>query len=144
VWTIPGRGKGGGEDHRIPLTPAAIALMGAPGKADALVFPGRKGKPLRDMAIRSLLKRMGHVGHDHVTPHGFRSTFRDWAGETTNHPREVAERALAHKLEDKAEASYARGDLFQKRRVLMADWANYACGVKGTLTVLRQPAAMHA
>jgi integrase len=60
-----------------------------------------------------------------ATVHGFRSTFRDWAGETTSHPREVIEAALAHKLRDKAEAAYARGDLFQKRRKLMEDWADY-------------------
>jgi integrase len=75
------------------------------------------------MTLAAVLKRMKR---EDLTVHGFRSTFRDWAGETTSHPREVIEAALAHRLKDKAEASYARGDLFQKRRKLMQDWADFA------------------
>jgi integrase len=76
------------------------------------------------MTMAAVLKRMGVK----CTVHGFRSTFRDWAGETTAHPREVIEHALAHQLRDKAEASYARGTLLQKRRELMTDWAAYVTG----------------
>ncbi len=85
------------------------------------------------MAGLMLLKRMGRAD---LTVHGFRSAFRDWAGESTNHPREVIEHALAHQLKDKAEASYARGTLFEKRRVLMADWAAHCAVVAAPAAVL--------
>ena len=89
------------------------------------MFPGQKpGKPLSNMAMLALLRR---VGRGDLTTHGFRSTFRDWCAEATNYPREVAEAALAHTLGDKVEAAYRRGDLMEKRRRLMADWAEY-CG----------------
>ena len=92
------------------------------------MFPGaRKGKPLSNAAMSELLK--GMIGTKGATVHGFRSTFRDWAGETTAHPREVIEHALAHQLADKAEAAYQRGDLLAKRTRLMADWAKY-CATK--------------
>ena len=119
VWTVPpARMKGG---HRVPLVPAALDLLGEPGAADALVFPSptKAGAPLSDMTLTAVLKRMGRGD---LTAHGFRSTFRDRAGETTAHPREVIEAALAHRLKDRAEAAYARGDLFVKRRALMAEW----------------------
>lgn len=77
---------------------------------------------MSDMALLSVLKRMGH---NKLTQHGFRSTFRDWAGETTAYPREVIEHALAHQLKDKAEAAYQRGDLLAKRSCLMTDWGKY-------------------
>jgi integrase len=83
---------------------------------------GRAGRPLSNMAMMMLLRRMKR---DDVTVHGMRSAFRDWCAETTNHPREVAEQALAHVLGDKVEAAYRRGDLFEKRRSLMQDWANF-------------------
>ncbi len=86
-----------------------------------LLFPNTKGTALSDMTLTAVLRRMGCP----VTAHGFRSTFRDWAGETTAYPREVIEHALAHQLKDKAEAAYARGTLFDKRRSLMADWAQF-------------------
>jgi integrase len=123
VWTVPPDRIKAGREHRVPLQPAAIALLGDPGEPDELVFPSpiKAGKPLSDATLAAVLERMG-VG---VTVHGFRSTFRDWAGETTAHAREVVEAALAHRLKDKAEAAYARGDLFQKRRKLMQDWADY-------------------
>ena len=89
------------------------------------IFPshGKKDRSLSDMALTAVLKR---CGYGNVTAHGFRSTFRDWAGETTNHPREVIEAALAHRLKDKAEAAYARGDLFAKRRKLMEEWEGFS------------------
>jgi integrase len=80
---------------------------------------------MSDMTLAAVLRRMGRSD---LTVHGFRSTFRDWAGEATGHPREVIEAALAHRLKDKAEAAYARGDLFEKRRRLMTDWADYLAG----------------
>ena len=115
VWTVPASRIKAGREHRVPLEPAAIALLGEPGEPDELVFPSpvKAGKPLSDAALAAVLERMGY---DNITVHGFRSTFRDWAGETTSHAREVIETALAHKLKDKAEAAYARGDLFRKRR----------------------------
>ena len=90
--------------------------------------PSDPSKPLSDMALKAVLRRMGRGD---LTVHGFRSTFRDWAGETTAHPREVIEAALAHRLKDKAEAAYARGDLFVKRRKLMEDWAAFLAKVPG-------------
>jgi integrase len=85
------------------------------------VFPGgRRGRPLSNMALLKTLRRMGRGD---LTTHGFRSTFRDWAAETTSHPSEVVEMALAHAVGDKVEAAYRRGDLFDKRRALMEDWA---------------------
>ena len=125
VWTVPGTRMKAGKDHRVPLSGAALALLGEPDEPSALVFPSptKPESPLSDMTLAAVLKRMKRGD---LTVHGFRSTFRDWAGETTSHPREVIEAALAHRLKDKAEASYARGDLFQKRRKLMQDWADFA------------------
>ena len=112
VWTVPAGRIKAGREHRVPLEAAAIALLGEPDEADQLVFPSpmKAGKPLSDATLGAVLDRMGYT----ATAHGFRSTFRDWAGESTTHPREVIEAALAHRLKDKAEAAYARGDLFQE------------------------------
>jgi len=123
--TIPGERMKAGREHVVPLSDAALSVlqtMQAEGKGGEWVFPGRKGGPISNMAGLKLLQRMGRAD---LTVHGFRSTFRDWAGESTAHPREVIEHALAHQLKDKAEAAYQRGSLFAKRRVLMADWAAY-------------------
>jgi integrase len=124
VWTIPAGRMKGGKEHRVPLVPAALELLGMPGGPNSLVFPSPSDpdRPLSDMTLAAVLKRMGR---DNLTVHGFCSSFRDWAGEATAHPREVIEAALAHRLQDKAEAAYARGDLFAKRRRLMADWAAF-------------------
>jgi integrase len=121
VWTIPGERMKAGVEHRVPLTDRCIEILGEPG--DGLVFPGPRGQ-LSNMALLSVLARMGR---DDITVHGFRSTFRDWAAEATDHPREVAEMALAHAIGSKVEAAYRRGDLFEKRRRLMDDWATH-CG----------------
>ena len=123
VWTIPEQRMKAGREHRIPLSDAAVRLLRALPriKDSALLFPNTKGAALSDMTLTAVLRRMGCP----VTAHGFRSTFRDWAGETTAYPREVIEHALAHQLKDKAEAAYARGTLFDKRRNLMADWAQF-------------------
>lgn len=127
VWTIPSDRMKAKKEHRIPLSAPALELLNAlPRIAGTdLLFPSAKNTPLSDMTLTAVLKRMGQS----VTAHGFRSTFRDWAGETTAYPREVIEHALAHQLKDKAEAAYARGSLFDKRRRLMADWAKHCATV---------------
>jgi integrase len=125
VWTVPASRMKGGREHRVPLSPPAISVlkeMQTRHHGD-LVFPGnRRGKSLSNMAMLMVLRRMDRAD---LTAHGFRSTFRDWAAECTNFPREVAEAALAHLVGDKVEAAYRRGDLFEKRRRLMDAWAAY-------------------
>ncbi len=128
VWTIPAGRMKAAKEHRVPLTDAALALIGNRAKGtpdDALIFgsEAKPGKPISDMSMTTVLRRMER---DDITVHGFRSTFRDWAGETTGFPREVIETALAHGIKDKAEAAYARSDLFDKRRLLMEAWASIA------------------
>lgn len=124
VWIIPAERMKAEKEHRVPLSPRAIEILEevrqfAPGPH---VFQGLKeGKSLSNTALLAVLKRM----ECDVTSHGFRSTFRDWAAERTNFPREVAEAALAHTLKDKVEAAYRRGDLFEKRRRLMVAWAEF-------------------
>jgi integrase len=124
VWEIPAARMKAGKDHRVPLSDRAVEIIQAlPRMANNdLVFPAPRGGVLSDMTLGAVLKRMNR---NDVTAHGFRSTFRDWAGETTAYPREVIEHALAHQLRDRAEAAYARGTLFNKRRGLMDDWAAY-------------------
>jgi len=124
VWTIPPARMKSAKEHRVPLSAAAMAQLPEPGDPEALVFPSVKDprRPISDMTLSAVLKRLGRKD---VTVHGFRSSFRDWAGETTQFPREVIEAVLAHRLKDKAEAAYARGDLFQKRRALMQEWAKH-------------------
>lgn len=121
LWTIPASRMKAGREHRVPLSAAALAYLGYRRDDDALVFESeaKPGKPISDMSMTAVLRRMGRDG---ITVHGFRSTFRDWAGETTGFAREVIEAALAHGIKDKAEAAYARSDLFDKRRDLMAAW----------------------
>ncbi|HEU0044212.1 tyrosine-type recombinase/integrase [Sphingomonas sp.] len=125
VWTIPGDRMKAGKEHRVPLSDAALAVLKALPRVRGTehVFAAPRGGALSDMSLTAVLKRMGRDG---LTQHGFRSTFRDWAGETTAYPREVIEHALAHQLADKAEAAYQRGDLLAKRARLMADWAKFS------------------
>lgn len=134
IWNIPGERMKAGRDHRIPLSEAALDLLRSLPRTEKneLLFPNTKGAALSDMTLTAVLRRMKCP----VTAHGFRSTFRDWAGETTAYPREVIEHALAHQLKDKAEAAYARGTLFNKRRRLMADWAKYCATVATTTSVI--------
>lgn len=129
VWTVPGSRMKAGREHRVPLSPSAVAVLMEMAKlrtsdsSQAYVFPGAaKDRPLSIMAMTMVLRRMDRGD---LTVHGFRSTFRDWAGEATRTAREVAEAALAHALGDKTEAAYARGDLYGKRVKLMDQWAVY-------------------
>jgi len=133
LWTVPADRIKGGKLHRVPLSPSAVEVLKAQLKtqgkadADAFVFPGGKAKkPLSENAMLALLARMKR---DDLTAHGFRSSFRDWAAEQTNYPREAAEMALAHVISDKVEAAYRRGDLFEKRRRLMEDWGKFCATV---------------
>lgn len=123
MWTIPAARMKAGKEHRVPLSEAALTLLEALPKvaANQLVFPAPRGGVLSDMTLTAVLRRMG-LG---AVPHGFRSTFRDWAAERTNYPRDVAEMALAHTIGDKVEAAYRRGDLYEKRGRMMAEWAAF-------------------
>ena len=123
IWTIPGERMKVGKEHRVPLGQRSLELLEIAKSLD----PGsdylfsRKGKPLSNMAMSMLLRRLGYS----VTVHGFRSTFRDWVAEETIHSPEVAEKALAHSIANKVESAYRRGDLLEPRRRLMADWECY-------------------
>lgn len=143
LWTIPGERMKAHKTHRVPLTPTACQLVteALSGREDPeYAFPGGKtGKPLSENGMLATLKK-GMERQD-LTVHGFRSTFRDWAGECTSFPREVIEAALAHQIKDDAERAYARGDLFEKRRKLMAAWTNYCLSeTKGKVIPLKRPA----
>jgi integrase len=125
IWIVSADRMKAGREHRVPLSNAALAIVEkmAAIRAGEYVFPGGKaGRPMSNMALLMLLRRMGRGD---LTAHGFRSTFRDWAAERANFPAEVAEMALAHTVSDKVEAAYRRGDLFEKRREIMAAWANF-------------------
>lgn len=125
VWTVPASRMKNGREHRVPLSVEALAALYKVGKGEPeeFVFAGRKKRPLSNMAFLMLLRRMGH---DKLTGHGFRSTFRDWSAERTNFQAEIAEAALGHMVGNKIEAAYRRGDFFEKRRRLMEAWAQFA------------------
>ena len=141
VWTIPAARMKKKREHSVPLSDAAIKLLEALPRheKDNQIFPAAKSVMMPDTAFLKLWRRMHEekkrvdgigwvdpkLNNRVITSHGFRSAFRDWAGETTSYPREVIEHALAHSLADKAEAAYQRGTLFEKRKGLMADWARY-------------------
>lgn len=122
LWTVPAQRMKSGREHRVPLSKPAVTLLRAlpKGKPADFMFPGMRG-PLSDMSLTAVLRRM----NVDATAHGFRSTFRDWCSERTNHASEVAEMALAHAVGDKLEAAYRRGNLFEKRVLLMSDWATF-------------------
>ena len=134
VWTIPAPRTKGNREHRVPLSRRALEILDQArvlGGVGPFVFPSVRGKPVGNTAIAGLLRRLRIA----AVPHGFRSSFRDWAAEETDHPREVAEAALAHKVRNPVEAAYRRTDLFERRRRLMDDWAGYLAGES------RQPVA---
>lgn len=138
VWTIPAARMKAEKEHRVPLSDAVLALVKSQAtEAAGYVFAGAKeGKPLSAMAGLQLLRRMGYGD---FTVHGFRSTFRTWAAERTNFPREVAEAALAHQLKDKVEAAYQRADLIVKRAKLMQAWADYCSRMEAPAEVVELP-----
>lgn len=125
LWRVPGRRMKAGVEHVVPLSEAAITVLDLlrpdEPKPDRLIF-GIRGAARSNMAMAMLLRRMGY---GHITTHGFRSTFRDWAGDCTTHPREIIEAALAHTIQNKAEKAYRRGTAVERRRALMEEWAAY-------------------
>ena len=135
IWTVPADRMKAGREHRVPLCPRAVAILRQLEKVKTgnFVFAGQaRHKPLSNMAMEMVLRRMKI---EDATVHGFRSSFRDWAGNVSNFPREVTETALAHVIGDKAEQAYRRGDALEKRRKLMEAWASY-CEPKTTGNVV--------
>ena len=143
AWTIPADRMKGGKEHRVPLSDAALALLDSLPRiaGNELVFPAPRGGQLSDATVAAVIDRANAADAGRwkdptdgrqVVPHGFRSTFRDWAAERTNYPNEVAEMALAHTIGNKVEAAYRRGELFAKRRLMMEDWAVH-CGEVETM-----------
>lgn len=147
IWTIPGARMKASVEHRVPLSSQALRLLAnikpAEVEPTAFVFPGSKpGKALSDMTLTAFIRRQNEKSiiwkddnGEAITQHGFRSTFRDWCSEMTAYPRDVAEMALAHTIGNKVEAAYRRGDLFEKRRRLMQDWADF-CDLKASGEVI--------
>jgi integrase len=141
LWVVPGARMKSGKEHRVPLTARAVAILHEmhalsprPLRSTDYVFPGvRNRQALSDMALSMLVRRLGQD----CTPHGFRSSFRDWAAECTGFPNEVCEMALAHRIPSGTERAYRRGDLFKKRAALMLAWANYIEGQRARVVPLR-------
>jgi len=133
LWIIPGKRMKAGREHRVPLvarTEEILAQVKLHAASSEYVFPGRTyEKPISNMAFLMLIRRSKRT----ITAHGFRSSFRDWASEATSFPREVAEMALAHTVENKVEAAYRRGDLLEKRREMMAAWASFVIQLNSAL-----------
>ena len=141
VWTIPAERMKAAREHRVPLSEPTLAILRRVNEAKVsdYVFPGqRSGKPLSVMALEMVLRRMGVDG---ATVHGFRSAFRDWAGNETHFPRELAQHALAHVIGDKAEQAYRRSDALARRRELMDAWARHCEGAAGeNVLAFKRPA----
>ena len=138
LWTIPATRMKATREHRVPLCARAEEVLYAAeclrrgsttAQSTGLVFPSARGKQLADARLSKLLEQLG-VG---AAPHGFRSSFRDWASERTNHPRPVVEAALAHVVRNQTEAAYARSDLLDPRRPLMSDWMQYLDPERGQM-----------
>ncbi len=140
AWTVPGSRMKAGREHRVPLAPRCVELLNQArllAAGSEFVFPGRSNKkPMSNMVLLMTMRRMKST----YTVHGFRSAFRDWASERTNFSREICEAALAHIVKDKTEAAYRRGDLFEKRRELMATWAAFVTATESTIVPSRRPA----
>jgi integrase len=136
LWTVPAERMKGGKEHRVALSPRAVAIVKemAANRLSDFVFPGaRRGRPMSAMTLLMLLRDL----HPGVTTHGFRSCFKDWASETTSFPDHLSEMALAHISADKVRAAYARSDLFQKRRELMEAWAGHCAGKRPDRVIIR-------
>lgn len=125
LWVVPADRMKAHKEHRVPLSAQALALLRAQPREPLVehVFPSLRKGPLSDMALTAVMRRMKLS----AVPHGFRSTFRDWAGEMTQHPRDAVELCLAHSIDTKVEAAYRRGDMLEKRVSIMQEWADYAC-----------------
>ena len=125
VWTVPAKRMKENRKHPVPLCGRALEILGVAQTlgegAGPLVFTRRGGKPLNEKELQWLVREQGIV----AVPHGFRSSFREWAAEETDHPRKVIKATLAHVVQNRVEAAYARADLFERRRVLMDDWGRY-------------------
>ena len=129
TWTIPGERMKAGREHRVPLSDGAVDLLIEAriyGDGSGLVFPAPRGGMLSDMTMSKLVRELGFD----ATPHGFRSSFRQWCAECTNTPREICEMALAHVNQDRVESAYQRSDLFDRRRELMRTWADYLTSLR--------------
>ncbi|MCB1393657.1 MAG: tyrosine-type recombinase/integrase [Nitrobacter sp.] len=141
LWTVPAQRMKAGREHRVPLCDRAVAIlkeMAGLQEATGYVFPAtNRSRPLSPMAMDMLLRRMKLD----VTMHGFRSSFRDWCGEVSTFPREIAEVALAHVVGDATERAYRRGDALEKRRALMSEWASFCTELRGELIRMKVPAA---
>jgi len=123
LWVIPAARMKAGVEHRVPLGEAALAILRSLPRIEGTeyVFAAPRGGQLSDMSLTAVMRRMGLP----YVPHGLRSTFRDWAAEKTNYPRDLAEKALAHTLDSRTEAAYQRSDMIERRRVMMDQWATY-------------------
>lgn len=137
LWTVPAERMKAGKTHRVPLSSQAIRLLEAQPRHinNDYIFPGRNlGKPLSNMSMLKVMRTLQLQDEKGQTavPHGFRSSFRDWAADCTNFAGDVAEMALAHAVEDETEAAYRRGDMLQKRKTLMQHWADYCYGLKSS------------
>ena len=134
TWTLPASKMKGGREHRVPLAPAAVALLEALPRNGEYVFTGHRGRQyLSPASMKMLLIRMKQP----TTTHGFRSSFRDWCAERTNYPSELAEMALAHRVGNAVELAYRRTDMFERRRRLMADWATFCETPTSSAEVIR-------
>ncbi len=124
LWLVPAERMKSKRLHRVPLPVQALAMLNQlrPGEPDDLVFVSNRGGMLSDMSLTAVMRRH----YPDAVPHGFRSTFRDWAGECTHHPRDAIELCLAHAIDTKTEAAYRRGDMLEKRVAIMQEWASYA------------------
>ena len=146
TWTIPAGRMKAKREHSIPLPSAALAILEELPRVEgnAYLFPGaRYGRPLSNMALLQLMRGMGYGVKGErgpYVPHGFRSAFRDWSGEVSSFPRDVAEMALAHTIANKVEAAYRRGSLFDKRRLMMAAWADYVVRPTADVVSIRKVA----
>jgi integrase len=138
LWTVPGERMKSRIEHRVPLTKHTLELLDQArdlGGNKTWIFPGRSWtRPLYHSAFGVALKRMGWSG---ITPHGMRSSFRDWTAERTSAPRNVGEAALAHQVGDKTEAAYFRSDLLDRRRLLMNEWSRFLAGGEGKVVNMR-------
>lgn len=147
LWTIPAERMKARREHRVPLSPQVMSIVNEIPRyaGNPHVFPGaRRGRPLSGMSLLQVMRGMGYgAGGDKgdFVPHGFRSSFRDWAGEVSSFPSDVCEAALAHVISDKTVAAYHRGDMFEKRRRLMDSWAGYLDRQAGRVTNFRRPKA---